>query len=94
MTRRLNDDALNQLFREARTHNAWQKRDIPDALLHEVVDLMKMGPTSANMEPARIVFVKSPEAKARLKPLLLESKSREDDGRSSHRGHRPRSRVL
>ncbi len=73
MTRRLNDDALNQLFREARTHNAWQKRDIPDALLHEVVDLMKMGPTSANMEPARIVFVKSPEAKARLKPLLLES---------------------
>ena len=73
MTRRLNDDALNQLFREARTHNAWQKREIPDALLHEVVDLMKMGPTSANMEPARIVFVKSPEAKARLKPLLLES---------------------
>jgi 3-hydroxypropanoate dehydrogenase len=73
MTRRLNDDALNQLFRDARTHNAWQKRDIPDALLHEVVDLMKMGPTSANMEPARIVFVKSPEAKARLKPLLLES---------------------
>ena len=49
-----------------------QKRDIPDALLHEVVDLMKMGPTSANMEPARIVFVKSPEAKARLKPLLLK----------------------
>ena len=73
MTRRLNDDALNQLFREARTHNAWQKRDIPDALLHEVVDLMKMGPTSANMEPARIVFVKSPEAKARLKPLLMGS---------------------
>jgi 3-hydroxypropanoate dehydrogenase len=73
MTRRLNDDALNQLFREARTHNAWQKREIPDALLHEVVDLMKMGPTSANMEPARIVFVKSPEAKARLKPLLMDS---------------------
>jgi len=73
MTRRLNDDALNQLFREARTHNAWQKREIPDALLHEVVDLMKMGPTSANMEPARIVFVKSPEAKARLRPLLMDS---------------------
>ena len=71
MSTKLDAHALNQLFFEARTHNAWQSRDVPDALLLELVDLMKWAPTSVNMSPARIVFVKSAEAKARLKPLLM-----------------------
>ena len=62
--------ALDQLFRTARTHNAWQKRDVPDALLHELYDLTKWAPTSANASPARFVFVKSAEAKAKLKEAL------------------------
>jgi len=67
---RLSDDALDQLFRAARTNNAWQPRDVPDSLLHEIVDLAKMGPTSANSQPARFLFVKSRAAKERLKPFL------------------------
>jgi len=69
---RLPDACLDQLFREARTHNAWQDRDVPDELLHQIVDLLKLGPTSANCSPARFVFVKSPEAKKRLEPFLSE----------------------
>jgi 3-hydroxypropanoate dehydrogenase len=70
---RLDDTALKQLFLEARTHRAWQPRDVPDGLLREVVDLMKMGPTSYNCLPARIVFVKSKAAKERMKPHLSAS---------------------
>lgn len=70
-TGKLSDQALDQLFREARTHNGWQPVDVPDALLKEAVELTKMGPTSANVLPLRIVFVKSPEGKARLKPALM-----------------------
>jgi len=66
----LDANALDQLFRNARTHNAWQKKDVPDALLHELYDLLKWAPTSANSSPARFVFVKSPEAKATLKEAL------------------------
>ena len=72
MTDKLPKSALDQLFLEARTHNAWRDRDVPDALLHEIVDLAKMGPTSANCSPARFLFVKSREAKERLKPHLSE----------------------
>jgi 3-hydroxypropanoate dehydrogenase len=72
MSSALDHIALEQLFTAARTHNAWQKRDVPDALLRGLVDLLKMGPTSANCSPARFVFVKSAEAKARLKPHLME----------------------
>jgi 3-hydroxypropanoate dehydrogenase len=68
----LSQDALEQLFLSARTHNAWQPREVSDDLLHQLIDLMKMAPTSANCSPARITFVKSPEAKARLKPHLME----------------------
>ena len=67
---RLDDTALKQLFLEARTHRAWQPREVPDSLLKELVDLMKMGPTAYNCLPARIVFVKSKAAKERLKPHL------------------------
>ena len=68
----LDDAAFDVLFREARTYSTWQDKDVPDALLHEIFDLMKFAPTSANCSPARIVFVKSAEAKERLKPHLAE----------------------
>jgi 3-hydroxypropanoate dehydrogenase len=68
---KLDDRALDQLFREARTHNGWQDRRVPEVLLQEAVDLMKMGPTSANASPLRIVFVRTQEGKNRLKPALM-----------------------
>lgn len=69
----LTDQALDTLFRTARTANAWQDRPVPAELLREIHDLMKFGPTSANSCPLRIVFLQSTEAKHRLKPFLLES---------------------
>lgn len=63
---------LDQLFRNARTHNGWLDKPVPEALLKELHDLMKWGPTSANCWPLRVVYVKSPEAKARLLPLMME----------------------
>lgn len=70
MANALDTAALDTLFMEARTHNAWQSRDVSDVQLRELVDILKMGPTSANCSPARIVFVKSKAAKEKLKPLL------------------------
>lgn len=66
----LDDRALDQLFRTARTHNAWTDRAVTDAELRQIYDLMKWGPTSANCSPARIVFVRSSKAKEKLKPAL------------------------
>lgn len=63
---------LRQVFLEARTHNAWQAKDVPDSLLRELVELVQLGPTAINSQPARYVFVKSPEAKEKLRPLLSE----------------------
>jgi 3-hydroxypropanoate dehydrogenase len=63
-------DALDLIFRKARTHTAWLDKPVEESLLKQVYDLAKMGPTSANMCPMRIVFVKSREAKERLKPAL------------------------
>lgn len=67
---RLDDTALDLLFRDARTQNGWSDRPVADAELAAALDLAKMGPTAANSNPLRVVFVKSAEAKARLKPLL------------------------
>jgi len=72
LTDKLPEASLDQLFRDARTHNAWQDRDVPDSLLHEMVDLLKLGPTSANCSPARFLFVKSHAAKEKLKPHLSD----------------------
>src|SRR5262245_29085044 len=72
MTARLDALALDQLFLEARTYRAWQPREVPASTLKELVDLMKMGPTASNTQPARLIFVKSAEAKQRLKPHLSE----------------------
>jgi 3-hydroxypropanoate dehydrogenase len=65
------DATLDRIFRNARTHYAWQKRDVPVELLREAWDLAKLGPTSANCSPARIAFVVSAEAKERLRPCLI-----------------------
>jgi len=72
MSQATDDATLRQLFLDARTHNKWQPRDVPDSLLRQLVDVLKMGPTSANCSPARFLFVKSKDAKERLKPHLSE----------------------
>ena len=66
----LSSAGLDLIFRTARTHTVWLDKPVDDALLRQVYDLAKMGPTSANMCPLRIVFVRSREAKERLKPAL------------------------
>jgi 3-hydroxypropanoate dehydrogenase len=71
MNHPLNDDAMDRLFRTARTYNAWQDRPVSDELLRQLYDLMKWGPTSANCCPARILFLRTPEAKERLRPALM-----------------------
>ncbi|HSM28159.1 MAG TPA: malonic semialdehyde reductase [Thioalkalivibrio sp.] len=72
MSDRIDAHALDQLFFEARTHNEWLDRPVSDDLLKALFDTLRWAPTSANCSPARIVFVKSPEAKARLLPALIE----------------------
>ncbi len=62
--------ALDQLFREARTHNKWQDRPVSDDQLRALYDVLKFGPTSANCSPARFVFVRTPEGRAKLKESL------------------------
>jgi len=64
------DDALDAIFRSARTNNRWQDKPVSPAILMAVYDLMRWGPTSANCSPARIVFLVSRTAKGRLKPHL------------------------
>jgi 3-hydroxypropanoate dehydrogenase len=63
-------EALDILFRQARTHISWLDKPVPDDVLRQIYDLMKWGPTSANCSPARILFLKTPEAKERLRPAL------------------------
>ncbi|MFO6448570.1 malonic semialdehyde reductase [Erythrobacter sp. NE805] len=70
--RALSAEALAQLFTEARSYNGWLDRPVSDAQLHAIWDLVKMAPTSANMQPARIVWVKSPDAKAKLAACVME----------------------
>lgn len=66
----LDDTALRQLFLDARSHNAWQDRAVDEATLRRLWDLARMPPTSANSNPARVVFVTSPEGKEKLRPAL------------------------
>lgn len=72
MTTPLDNNALKQLFTEARTFSAWQDKAVTTEQLHELYELTKFAPTSTNGSPARFVFVTSPEAKAKLKPALAE----------------------
>lgn len=66
----LSDAALDQLFREARTYYSWSDREVSDETLHQLYDVMKFGPTSANSSPARLLFVRSAEGKSKLKQAL------------------------
>ena len=66
----LPDTCLDQIFRQARTHSHWLDRPVSDDTLRELWDLMKWGPTSANTNPARFVFLRSKEGKERLRPAL------------------------
>lgn len=73
MSRPLADTDLDQLFRTARTQNAFLDKPVEDSQLRALYDLLKWGPTAANSTPARFVFVKSAEAKRRLAPALSEN---------------------
>jgi len=72
MSEMLSEAALDQLFRSARTFNAWLPKEVSDQQLHQLYELAKFGPTSANSSPMRVVFVKSQAAKAKLSPFLSE----------------------
>src|SRR6516225_6972247 len=67
---KLSDEAFSLLFRDARTYGAWLPRPVSDDTLRQLYDVAKWGPTSANGSPARFVFVRSQEAKERLRPAL------------------------
>ena len=66
----LNDEALDQLFRAARTHSAWLDKPVSDDTLRQLYEIMKWGPTSANGCPARFLFLRSRQSKERLRPAL------------------------
>ncbi|HBT43764.1 MAG TPA: malonic semialdehyde reductase [Rhodospirillaceae bacterium] len=72
MSDKIAESALDQLFRDARTHNGWTDEPVGEDLLRQLWDLVKMAPTSANCSPARLVFVTSDAAKEKLKPCLME----------------------
>jgi len=71
-THAINDEALDIIFRNARTQNKWLDKPVSNTMLMAIYDLMRWGPTSANNSPARILFLTTPEAKERLKPHLSE----------------------
>ena len=68
----LSRDAIDVLFTNARTHHSWEDRTIPDEILKELYELVKLGPTSANCCPLRLVFIETTEAKEKLRPCLAE----------------------
>ena len=70
MNKILSDSGLDILFRQARTHSHWSDGDVGDVLLQAIYDLAKMPPTSANSSPMRLIFLRSQDAKDRLKPAL------------------------
>ncbi|HTV85208.1 MAG TPA: malonic semialdehyde reductase [Dyella sp.] len=72
MSEKLAEAALDQLFRNARTYNAFLPKEVTDEKLHALYELAKFGPTSANSSPMRVVFVRSAAAKEKLKPFLSE----------------------
>ena len=73
MTTPLSQAALDQLFLQARSRNAWKRETLPDQTWHDLYDLLKFGPTTANLAPARFVFVTTDDGKARLAPHLAET---------------------
>ena len=69
-SRRIQLGDLRQLFLDARTHNVWLDKPVPDSVLHEIYDLVKFGPTSMNTQPMRLLFLRTGAAKERLRPYL------------------------
>lgn len=69
----LPDTAMDQLFRLARTYNEWSSRDVDEQTIHDLYGLLKWAPTAANSSPARFVWVKSPEGKAKLSALAMDA---------------------
>ena len=78
-SRRVDEAALDTLFREARTYSKWQPRPVTDDTLRELYDVLKWAPTSANAAPARFAFLRSKEAKERLRPALAPMNVEKDD---------------
>src|ERR1700756_167453 len=70
MGQTIDDSALDTLFRDARSYTKWQPRGLSDQTLRDLYDLLKWAPTSANAAPARFAFLRSKEAKERLRPAL------------------------
>ena len=70
MGQKVDDTAIDLLFRKARTQNGWLDKPVTDDEIRAIYDILKMGPTSANTSPARFVFIRTPAAKARLLPAL------------------------
>ncbi|WP_394778750.1 malonic semialdehyde reductase [Undibacterium sp.] len=70
MLKTLDEDSLDLLFRRARSHNGWLDQPVPDELLERIYELMKMGPTSVNSSPARLLFLRSESARQRLLPAV------------------------
>jgi 3-hydroxypropanoate dehydrogenase len=70
-TNRLSEEGLDLIFRKARTFYAWKPEPVSDSVLHEIYDWLKLGPTSFNTSPVRIVFLRTEEGKARLLPALM-----------------------
>lgn len=72
MSNAFDESQLNQLFIHARTHSKWLEKSVPDALLTQLYELLKLAPTSANCSPARFAFICSTDAKEKLKTALLQ----------------------
>lgn len=70
MSSRIPDPCLDTIFRNARTYNGWSDQSLTDETIREIYDLMKWGPTSMNASPARFLWIRSKEAKERLRPAL------------------------
>lgn len=90
----LPEAALAQLFGDARTHNAWLGKPVPDALLLAVYEQVKWAPTSANCSPARFTFIKSAEAKEKLRPALSEGNIAKTMAGAGNRHRLGRLRIL
>jgi 3-hydroxypropanoate dehydrogenase len=67
---RVQEHDLRRLFLDARTHNVWLNKPVPDSLIHEIYDLVKCGPTSMNTQPMRLLFLRTGAARERLRPYL------------------------
>jgi 3-hydroxypropanoate dehydrogenase len=80
MSNPLSDNALDQLFRTARTRRGWTDEPTPEVLIRATYDLLKMAPTASNICPGRFMFIHSPEAKARLEPHLDEGNRKQSMG--------------